>query len=94
MTGTCVIDGCSASGKHRLGVRCRVMQEPSPIPGKDKTDALWSAESAAYLCDTHALSGIDVTLVIHENDSGYACVRTVSGPRSFEPRRVKIKGTQ
>ena len=40
-----------SSRKHRLGLRCRVMHEPSPIARKTKTHALWSAESDAYLCD-------------------------------------------
>jgi hypothetical protein len=91
MNGACAIEGCESTGKHRLGLRCRVMHGASPISGKGKTDALWSAESTAYLCDVHALSGLDVTLLISKNESGYACIRTVSGPRSFEPRRVKIK---
>jgi len=36
------------------------MEEPSPVPGKGKTDALWSVESDAYLCDTHARSAAPV----------------------------------
>jgi hypothetical protein len=83
--------GCSEAGKHRLGLRCRVMREPSPIRGKRKTHALWSAESDAYLCDKHALSGLDVTLLIETNRTGAVALRALSGGRAGEPRRVAIK---
>jgi hypothetical protein len=93
----CAIAGCESEGKHRLGLRCRVMREPSPIPGKTKTHALWSAESDAYLCDRHALSGLDVTLLIESNQSGTVALRALSGGRAGAPRRVPIrngKGTR
>jgi hypothetical protein len=48
------------------------MTEPSPVPGKGKTHALWSVDSEAFLCDAHALSGLDATLMIEPNDSGVA----------------------
>ena len=89
MTSECAIPACSQTGKHRLGVRCRVMQEPSPVPGKGKTDALWSVESDAFLCDHHAVSGLDVTLMLEANKSGAASVRVVG--RTPAARRVKIK---
>lgn len=91
MTGPCVIPGCSGTGKHRLGLRCRVMSEPSPVPGKGKTDALWSVESDAYLCDTHALAGIDITLLLEANDSKAASVRVLGAGAKAKPRKVQIK---
>ena len=92
MTGPCAVPGCPQTGKHRLGLRCRVMSEPSPVPGKDKTDALWSVESDAYLCDTHALEGLDVTLLIEPNRSGFASVQVLSNGSNAGPRKVRIKG--
>ena len=86
----CAIPKCARTGKHRLGVRCRVMEEPSPVPGKGKTDALWSVESDAYLCDTHALSGIDVTLLLEPTTTKTVSVRVV-GPPGAEARRVPVK---
>ena len=80
---------CVRSGKHRLGIRCRIMEEPSPIDGKGKTDALWSIESDAFLCDTHALAGVDLTLVLEENNSGYASLRVL--PQGMATRKIKIK---
>jgi hypothetical protein len=88
----CTIEGCVAPGKHRLGLRCRVMREPSPVEGKGKTDALWSVESDAYLCDEHALSGIDVTLLIEPNRSKTVSLRALSDGRAGKPRRLPIKG--
>jgi hypothetical protein len=66
------------------------MEEPSPVAGKGKTDALWSAESDAFLCDTHALSGIDVTLLVEPTTSRTVSVRVV-GPPDAQARRVPIK---
>jgi hypothetical protein len=65
------------------------MQEPSPVPGKGKTDALWSVESDAFLCDQHAVAGLDVTLMLEANKSGVASVRVVG--RNPASRKVKIK---
>lgn len=91
MTGPCVIPGCPKTGKHRLGIRCRIMSEPSPVPGKGKTDALWSVESDAYLCDVHALAGIDVTLLLEANKSKSASVRVLGAGPKAKPRKVLIK---
>lgn len=89
MSSECAIPDCPQSGKHRLGVRCRVAEELSPVPGKGKTDALWSVETDSYLCDRHALAGLDVTLVLEANRSGMASVRVL--PRGSASRRVTIK---
>jgi hypothetical protein len=43
----------------------------------------------AYLCDTHALNGVDVTLMLEANRSGMASVRVL--PRGSSSRRVAIK---
>ena len=67
------------------------MREPSPIAGKRKTHALWSAESDAYLCDEHALSGLDVTLLVEANKTGAVALRALSSGRAGKPRRVTIK---
>jgi hypothetical protein len=79
VTERCAVAECDRPGKHRLGLRCRVMREPSPVPGKAKTHALWLAESDAYLCDAHALGGLDVTLLIEANATGAVCLRALSG---------------
>jgi hypothetical protein len=94
MTGPCVISDCPDTGKHRLGVRCRIMDEPSPVPGKKKTHALWSVESDAYLCDVHALAGIDITLLLETNTSSSASVRVLGAGAKAKPRKVQIKGRE
>lgn len=91
MTGPCAIPDCRRTGKHRLGLRCRIMSEPSPVPGKGKTDALWSVESDAYLCDVHALAGIEVTLLLETNKSQAASVRVLGTGAKVKPRKVQIK---
>ena len=75
----CEIPGCRKPGKHRLGVRCRVWQEPSPVNGKRRTDALWAPDADAFLCDDHALGGMDMTLLIEPNSSGANSIRVIGG---------------
>lgn len=87
----CAIPACPKAGKHRLGLRCRVMVEPSPVAGKGKTDALWSVDSEAYLCDEHSLRGLDAALILDPNTSGTASVRVITAGQQLPPRRVKIK---
>jgi hypothetical protein len=86
----CAIPECARSGKHRLGVRCRVAAEPSPVKGKVKTHALWSVESDAYLCDSHAMNGVDVTLLLEPTNARSVSIRVVGAPDS-QARRVPIK---
>jgi hypothetical protein len=86
----CVVPGCENPGKHRLGVRCRVWHEPSPIAGKSKTSALWAPDSDAFLCDQHALGGAHITLIFEPNDSGETAVRVIAAPYA-DDRRTPIR---
>jgi transcriptional regulator with XRE-family HTH domain len=86
----CVVPGCPLPGKHRLGVRCRVWHEPSPIAGKSKTSALWAPDSDAFLCDQHALGGAHITLIFEPNGSGETAVRVIAAPYS-DDRRTPIR---
>lgn len=86
----CVVPGCNEAGKHKLGVRCRVWHEPSPIPGKSKTSALWAPDSDAFLCDQHALGGAHITLIFEPNDSGETAVKVIAAPHG-DDRRTPIR---
>ena len=86
----CVVPGCDRPGKHKLGVRCRVSHEPSPIPGKSKTSALWAPDADAFLCDGHALGGAHITLIYEPNDSGETAVKVIGAPHT-DDRRTPIR---
>jgi transcriptional regulator with XRE-family HTH domain len=86
----CVVPGCESPGKHKLGVRCRVWHEPSPIAGKSKTSALWAPDSDAFLCDQHALGGAHITLILEPNDSGETAVKVIAAPHAND-RRTPIR---
>ena len=75
----CSIPGCKQLGKHRLGVRCRVWQEPSPVEGKHRTDALWAPDTDGFLCDAHAMGGMAMTLLIEPNEGGSNSIRVIAG---------------
>jgi hypothetical protein len=90
VTQPCVVPGCESPGKHRLGVRCRVWHEPSPIAGKTKTSALWAPDSDAFLCDQHALGGAHITLIFEPNDSGETAVKVIAAPYA-DDRRTPIR---
>lgn len=84
---TCVVPGCARPGKNKLGVRCRVWYEPSPVPGKTKTSALWAPDADAFLCDDHALGGAHITLIFEPNDSGETAIRVIAAPKGDERTR-------
>jgi hypothetical protein len=86
----CVVPGCESPGKHKLGIRCRVWHEPSPIAGKSKTSALWAPDSDAFLCDQHALGGAHITLIFEPNDSGETAVKVIAAPYAGD-RRTPIR---
>ena len=87
----CVVPGCAGEGRNRLGVRCRVAHDrPGPIPGKGKTDALWSPDANAYLCDTHALNGAHITLVFEPDNSKMTTVKVIAAT-TVDERMTQIK---
>lgn len=58
----CIISGCPNHGDNRLGVRCRVGHgHESPFPEKGPTYSMISID-AGFLCDAHALGGVDFEL--------------------------------
>jgi hypothetical protein len=56
----CIVPGCSRSGKNKLGVRLR----------KPDTSAIWSPETDAHICDTHARSGARLMILYEATTSG------------------------
>ena len=56
----CIVPGCSRSGKNKLGVRLR----------KPDTSAIWSPETDAHVCDTHARSGARLVILYEATNSG------------------------
>lgn len=90
MTDVCFIPGCSSSGKHSLGIRCRVASEPSPIPGKGKTAALWAPDTGVFLCDQHALNGAHIRIEVTANMSDTITTEVVAGQHS-EVRKTRIR---
>lgn len=61
-------------------------ERAEPRAGKGQTDALWSVESDAYLCDVHALA-----LLLEANKSRAASVRVLGAGAKAKPRKVQIK---
>jgi hypothetical protein len=90
-THECIVPGCSKEGRNRLGVRCRVAHDgPGPLPGKGKTDALWSPDADAYVCDSHALGGAYITLLFEPDGSKHTTVRVIAAT-TVEERTTAIK---
>ena len=55
----CIIPGCGKNAKDHFGVRLRKPPQ---------RDAVWAPECHVYLCDTHAVKGVKVTVFIEEAD--------------------------
>jgi hypothetical protein len=60
------------------------------IPGKRRTDALFSVESVAFLCDEHALGGVSMRLAVIPNRSKAASLDAVCGKNLVEKRQKPI----
>jgi len=68
----CVVPGCARAANNTLGLRL-----PKPT-----TEAIWSPNLNAYVCDVHARSGARVTVMYEATDSGRVETRVqgVTGP--------------
>lgn len=73
---SCIVPGCSRTGRNTLGVRLR----------KPDTTAIWAPETEAHVCDTHARSGARVTLIYEATDTGRVEVRTYSADEPIVKR--------
>lgn len=88
----CIVPGCSSPGRNQLGVRCRIAHSgASPFPEKRRTDAIFSVESAAFLCDQHALHGGRMMLTFDPTGSQETALTAVSGENASEERHKPIK---
>src|ERR1051326_7315578 len=88
----CIVPDCAQLGRNQLGVRCRVAHSgASPFPHKRRTDAIWSLESAAYLCDYHSLAGGSLVLTFEPDGSQEARLEAASGGNVVEARTKPIR---
>jgi hypothetical protein len=55
---------CDQPAYNQLGLRCRVKSEYGL---KKKSHAVWAPDLNGWLCDTHALGGINATLYVTSN---------------------------
>jgi hypothetical protein len=84
----CLVLNCSGEGRNQIGIRCRIAHSgDTPFPNKRRTDAIFSVESDAFLCDEHALNGVSLALAVapnrsHEASLSVVCGRAMSGVRS------------
>ncbi len=82
---------CPHPGRNQLGLRRRVAHDgASPFPTKRRTDAIYSIETEAYLCDKHALSGGTFALIFEPDDSQEVKVEVLAD-RAVEARSKHIK---
>jgi hypothetical protein len=87
----CIVEGCPYPGRNQLGIRCRVAHDgASPFPSKKRTDAIFSIETDAFLCDKHSLSGGTLALVF-EPDGTQEVKAEVLSDRPVEARSKHIK---
>jgi hypothetical protein len=88
----CLVPGCARTGHNQLGIRCRVAHAgQSPFPQKRRTDAIYSLETAAYLCDFHALAGGQIELRYTPSRSGAVSAVAMCGPNMVEERTKEIQ---
>jgi hypothetical protein len=88
----CVVPACRRPGLHQLGVRCRLAYagRSQSFPDKQRTDAIFSVESAAYLCDQHATLGGRLELTFTPDHSRALTLAARSGENVVAERVKKI----
>jgi hypothetical protein len=88
----CLVPGCPSEGRNQIGVRCRVAHSgQTPFPKKGRTDSMFSVESDAFLCDAHALGGVNLTLALAASDSHEARLSVVCGTAMTPIRTTAIR---
>jgi hypothetical protein len=88
----CVVPGCSRTGRNQIGLRCRVAHSgASPFPEKRRTDAIFSVESEAFLCDFHALAGGLFELRFTPSRTQTATIVASCGPETLDERTKEIR---
>ena len=65
----CIISGCENHADNNFGVRLR----------RADTSAIWAPNSAAYICDAHAVQGLKITVVVEATATGKIQTK-VGGP--------------
>jgi hypothetical protein len=92
ITHICIVPGCPGEGRNQIGVRCRVAHSgETPFPKKGRTDSMFSVESDAFLCDAHALGGVNLTMALAPTISQEATVSVVCGTEMTSLRATPIK---
>ena len=87
----CIVERCPYPGLNQIGIRCRVAHDgASPFPTKKRTDAIFSIESDAYLCDKHALSDGTLALMFEADDTEEVKIEVLAD-RPVDPRQKHIK---
>ncbi len=56
----CIVPGCPSEALNNLGVRLR----------RPDTSAIWAPNTAAYVCDRHAVAGARLTVLFEPTDTG------------------------
>ena len=88
----CIVPGCSANGRNRIGVRCRIAHsQATPFPEKGRTDSMFSVDGDAFLCDAHALAGVRLTLSVSPNRSEEAALTVLCGQYISPTHTTEIK---
>jgi hypothetical protein len=77
----CIVPGCQRDGVNDLGIRLR----------RRNTTAWWARETAAHVCDTHAASGVRLTVIYEATDAGTVEVRTQGATAPVVRRSREIR---
>lgn len=76
----CIISGCDNHASNNFGVRLR----------REDTSAIWAPNSAAYICDEHAVQGLKITVVIEPTATGKIQTKVGSDGSATVSRTTKI----
>jgi hypothetical protein len=77
----CIIAGCDNDAENNFSVRLR----------RPDTSAIWAPNSAAYICEEHAFSGLKVTVILEDAGTGKIQTRIGGVGTALAGRTTKIK---
>lgn len=56
----CIVAGCTNYAAHNVGIRLR----------RPDGTAIWAPNTAAFVCDVHAVQGFNIRITLTPNTSG------------------------
>lgn len=79
----CIITGCANDATHQMSVRLR----------RPETSAIWAPNTYAYLCDIHAVQGLEINMTVTPTVAGTVTINVSGTPGPGGPVKAVTRTT-